>query len=105
MITKTYSYLTDDNDKNQERTQKNVPQNGNWSLKFDDYKNCLEANQLERNNLQKKFDSDSVRRNHKKIMKNNRLKLKLQWKFRNKKPNVFTEELDKTTLIVKMIKQ
>ena len=48
---------------------------------------------------------NSVRRNHKKIKKNNRLKLKLQWKFRNKKQNVFTEELDKTTLIVKMIKQ
>ena len=54
MRPKTYSYLTDDNDKNQERTQKSVPQNGNWSLKYDDYKNCLEANQLERNNLQKK---------------------------------------------------
>ena len=51
------------------------------------------------------YKKNSVRRNHKIIKKNNRLKLKLQWKFRNKKQNVFTEELDKTTLIVKMIKQ
>ena len=44
--TKTYSYLTDNNDKNKKAkcTKKCVMK---LKLKFEDYKQCLEANQLE----------------------------------------------------------
>ena len=43
---KMYSYLKDDNngDKKAKGTKKCVIR---WELEFEDYKNCLEANQLE----------------------------------------------------------
>ena len=48
-------------------------------LKFEDYKHCLDATQLDNkiNKLEKnKLDMDSLRENHKKFIKNNRLILK-----------------------------
>ena len=44
-------------------------------LKFEDYENCLEANQLKNkiNHLEKKIDEYIVRENHKEFIKNNKL--------------------------------
>ena len=70
-------------------------------LKFKNYKNCLEANQLEnkRNHLeQNKLNVDNVGENHKKIIKNNKLISKSKQRFRCKKHNAFTEEVNKTAL-------
>ena len=44
-------------------------------LKFENYKNCLEATQLENkiNYIEKnKIDIDSIKENHKEFMKNNK---------------------------------
>lgn len=63
-----------------------------FKLKFDDYKNCLEANQLEigishlEKNLIKilnKFE------NHRQLILNNRLILKSYHRYRDKKHNVW----------------
>ena len=61
-------------------------------LKFEDYKNCLEAAQIknEINHLEK--------RKSWRILKNNRLILKTQQRFRSEKQNVFTEEINKIAL-------
>ena len=63
---KTYSYLKDDNNKNKnvKITTKCVVKR---NLKFEDYKNCFEATQLENkiNQLEKRtFNVDSLRENH-----------------------------------------
>ena len=64
---KTYSYLTDHNDegKKAKDTKKCVIKR---KLKFEDYKHCLEATQLEnrKNQLEKyKLDADNPRENNK----------------------------------------
>ena len=41
---------------------------------------------------------NSLRENHEKIMKNNKLVLKSQQRFRSEKHNVFTEEVSKIVL-------
>ena len=67
-------------------------------LEFEDHKNCLEVTQLENeiNQLEKsKIDIDSRKENHKEFIKNNKLVLKLQQRFRSEKHNVFTEEVNK----------
>ena len=68
---KTYSYLNDNNDKNKKAksTKKCVIKR---KIKFQDYKNCLEAAQIENkiNHLEKtKFDVDSLIENKKRIHK------------------------------------
>ena len=70
-------------------------------LKFQDYKNCSEAAQIENeiNHLEKnKFDVDSLKEDKKEFIKNNKLILKIQQRFRSEKHNVFTEEINKTAL-------
>ena len=70
-------------------------------LKFEDYKNCFEATELENkiNQLAKnKLDDDSLRENHKGFRKINALILKSQERFRSEKHNVFTEEINKIAL-------
>ena len=70
-------------------------------LKFEDYKYCLEATQLENkiNHLEKNnLNVDNIRENHKEFIKNNKLTSKSQQKFRIKKYNVFTEEVNKIAL-------
>ena len=61
-------------------------------LKFKDYKNCLEAAQIERkvNCLSKKFDVDSLREDKKEFAKY-KLILKTQQRFKSERHNVFTE--------------
>ena len=57
-------------------------------LKIEDYKNCLKPTVLENkiNQLEKnKFDADSLRDTHKELIKNNKLILKLQPRFRSGK--------------------
>ena len=44
---------------------------------------------------------NSLRENHEKIMKNNKLVLKSQQRFRSEKHNVFTEEVSKIVLSAK----
>ena len=84
---KTCNYLTDDNDeiKKAKGTRKSVIKR---NLKFEDYKNCLEANQFKKEIIiHKEF-----------IIKNNKLKSKSQQRFRVGNYNVFTEEVDKIAL-------
>ena len=69
---KAYSYLKDNNDE----TKKCVIKR---KLKFEDYKNCLEAAQIENkiNHLEKtKNDVDSLKEDPKGFIKNNKLILK-----------------------------
>ena len=61
---KYYSYLIDD---------------GKRKLRFENYKNCLEATQLENkmNHLEKnKIDIDRIKENHKEFIRNNKSILK-----------------------------
>ena len=51
------------------------------------------------NHLEKiKFGVDSLKDNQKEVIKNNKLILKTQQRFRSEKYNVFTEEIDKISL-------
>ena len=71
---KTYSYLKDnDEDKKAKGRKKRAIKR---KLKFADYKNCLEAAQIESkiNQLEKKKMSiDSLKEDHKEFIKNNKL--------------------------------
>ena len=65
-------------------------------LKSEDYKHCLEAaklenkiNYLDTNNL----NMDNLQENHKKLLKNGELTLKIQQRFQSEKHNVFTEKV------------
>ena len=66
---KTYSYVTGDNDENKKvkGTKKCAIKR---KLKFEYYKNCLEANQLEKDKEKKLLE------NHKEFIRNHRLLLK-----------------------------
>ena len=97
---KTYIYLTDDGSENKKAkgTKKCVIK---IKLKFEDYKNCLEATQLENNisYLEKnETDIDSFKNDHKEFIKINRLILKTQQIFKSERDNVFTEEINKIAL-------
>ena len=66
-------------------------------LKFENYKNCLEATQPENkiNYLEMdKIDIDSIKENHKEFIKSNKSILKIRQRY-----NVFTEEINKIALI------
>ena len=68
-------------------------------LKFEYYKHCLEATQLENkiNHQEKnKIDIDNLKEDHKEFMKT--IILKTQQRFRSKKHNAFTEEINKIAL-------
>ena len=70
-------------------------------LKFQDYKNCLEAAQIERkiNYLRtKEIDVDSHKEDQKEFVNNNTLILKTQQRFKSERHNVFTEEISKIAL-------
>ena len=70
-------------------------------LKFENYKNCLEATQLDNkiNYLEKnKFNTDSRKKDHEKIIRNNKSILKTQQRFKTERHNVFTEEINKIAL-------
>ena len=93
---KTYSYLKDNNDedKNAKGTKKCVIKR---KLNFHNYTNCLGAAQIENkiNHLEKiKIDVDSL----KEFLKDNKLILKTQQRFKSERHNVFTEEISKMAL-------
>ena len=90
----TYSYLVDDGseDKKARSTQKCVIKR---KIKFENYKNCLEGNQLHNkiNYLEKKVtvDSSFCYKKLKEFIRNNKLLLKTQQTFKTKRHNVFTK--------------
>ena len=98
---KRYSYLKDNNDEDKKAkgTQKCVMKR---NLKFQDYKNCLEAAQFENkiNHLEKNnIDVDSLKEDQKEFIKNNKLMLETQPWFRSENHNAFAEEIDNIALI------
>ena len=91
-----YSYGKDNNDEDKKAkdTNKSVIK---IKLKFEDYKNWLEAAQIENkiNRLEKNnIDVNSP----KEFIKNNKLILKTQQKLKNERCNGFTEEINKIAL-------
>ena len=97
---KTYSYFDrcSNENKTANGTKKSIIK---WKLKFEDYKNLPEVNQLENeiNHLENnKLDTNSLKENYKEFIGNNELILKLQKRLRSKKHNVFTEEVNKIAL-------
>ena len=92
---KTYSYLKDnkDEEKKAKGTKKCVIK---IKLKFQDYKNCLEAAQIENKikHLQKKNHADCLQE----FVKNNKIILKTQQRSKGERHNAFTEEIDKIAL-------
>ena len=97
---KTYSYLKDNNneDKKDAGTKKCVIKR---KLRFQDYKDCSEAAQIERkiNYLRKKrIGVDSLKEDQKEVVKNDKLIFKTQQRFKSERQNVFTEEINKIAL-------
>ena len=97
---KAYSYLIDDasEDKNAKSTQKCVIKR---ELKFEISINCLEATKGDKkiNYLGgKKINIDSLQENQKEFIKNNKLLLQIQQRFKSESHNVFTEEIRKIAL-------
>ena len=97
---KTYSYLADDSseDKKAKGTKKCVIKR---KFTFENYKNCLEATQLENkiSYLQKnQIDIDSIKKDHKELIKNHKLILQTQQGLKGGRHNVFTEEINKIAL-------
>ena len=102
---KTYSYLIDDS--NEHKKAKNTKECViKRKLIFENYKNCLEATQLENkiNHLEKnKTDIDQIKENHKQFIINNKSVLiffffLLKKRFKSERYNVFTEESNKIAL-------
>ena len=70
-------------------------------LKFEDSQNFLEAAQLESktNHIQRnEIDIDSLKKDKKEFIKNNKLILKTQPRFKSQRHNAFTEESNKIAL-------
>ena len=70
-------------------------------LKFQNDKNCLETTQPKNktNHLEKnEIDVDSLKKDHKKFIENNKLILEIQQRFKNKWHNVLTGEIYKISL-------
>ena len=76
---KSYSYFKDDGseDKKAKGTKMCVIKR---ELKFQNYKSCLKATQLENKieDLEKKIDTNNIKENHKEFIKNNKSILKVQ---------------------------
>ena len=64
-------------------------------LRFENYKNCFGGIQLDNNikYLQKNINIDSLKKNHKKFIRNNKSILKTQQRFKSERHNDFTEEI------------
>ena len=80
--------------KKKQKTQKCVLKR---KLKFGNYKNCLKRTQIKKKikYLEEfKIDIDSV----KELVKNNKSIFKIQNRFKSKRHNVFTEEINKIAL-------
>ena len=67
-------------------------------LKFQHYKNCLEAADLEINHLERnKIGVDSLKEDQNKFIKNKKLIIRSQQRFKSER-HVFTEEINKFAL-------
>ena len=69
--------------------------------KFENYKNCLEATQLVNkiNYLEKnEINIYSIKKEFKEFIKNNKLILNAQQRFKNDRHNVFTEDVNEIAL-------
>ena len=93
---KIYNSLIDDSseDKKAKGTKKCVTKR---KLKFESYKNCLEATQLDdKISIQKEIKLTQIvlQKDHKEFIKYNKLLLKTQQRFRRDRHNVFTEEIN-----------
>ena len=101
MRPKTYSYLTNNGDENKKKNKRHPKKFViKRKPKFENYKHCFEATQLKnrKNQLEKyKRNIDSLWENCKEFIRNNRLILKSQQRFRSKKHNVFAEGASKIT--------
>ena len=65
------------------------------NLKFEEYKNCLVATQLENKIIhleEKETDVDSLKRGHNEFIKNIKLILKTQQSFKSESHDLFTEK-------------
>ena len=97
---KVYSNIIDDGseDKNVKGTKKCVIKR---KRKFENYKNCLEATHLD-NKIKyitkNKIKIDSLKKGHKKFIRNNKSILKTQQRLHSEKHNVFTEAINKIAL-------
>ena len=98
---KNFSYLIDEGskDKRVKSTKKCVIKR---KLKFENYRICLEVNKLEnRINHQKEknyTDIESLKKDHKEYIKNTKLILKTQPRFKSVMDNNFTDEINNITL-------
>ena len=97
---KAYSYLIDGGSENKKKkgTKKCVIKR---KFKFEDCKNCLEATQFlnKINHLEKnEIEVESLKKDHKELMKNNKLISKTQQRFNSERHSVFIEEINKTAL-------
>ena len=75
-------------------------------LKFEDYKNCLEAIQLDNkiNDLQKsKIDKSNVKENHNKFIKNYKIILKTLQRFKNERHRVFNGYIKEISFYIQII--
>ena len=93
---KTCSYLADYDDRNK-KAKKNKKSAIKWKFKFEGYKNCVETTQHLNEILylgKNKLDVDSLRENQIELLKNNKLILKSQQRFRREK-HIFIEEFNK----------
>ena len=98
--TKMYSYLIQHSseEKKAKGTKNCVVKR---KLKFENYKNCFKATQLDKeiNYLEKNvIDINSLKKDHKEFIKNDKLILKTQQRFKGGRHNDFTEEINKITL-------
>ena len=94
---KTHSYLKDNNneDKKAKGTKKCVIKR---KLKFQDYKNCLEAAQTENKTNYLEKNVDSLKKDKKKFIKNKKLILQIQQRRQSERHSVFSEKINKTAL-------
>ena len=99
---KTYSYLIDGSSENKKAkgTKTSVIKR---NLKFENYKNCLGATHLHNKKdclAKNEITTDSLKRNHKQFLRNNKSILKTQQRFKRERHNVFTEEIKNIALKV-----
>ena len=97
--TRTYSCLIDGG--GEDKKEKGTKKHQKRKLKCKNYKDYLEATQLEKKI--KQLQINWIYRD-KGCIKNNKLILKAQQRFRSKRHNVFTEEILKLSYVQMMIK-
>ena len=68
--------------------------------KFENYKNCLEATEL-KNKIkyleQNEIIIDSLKKDHKGFIRNNKIVLKIQQRFKSERYELFTEDINKSS--------